>query len=398
MRILYHHRTQAEDAQGVHIHEIIRNLKALGHEVREVALVPAEDGPHTSSERKEKGGGWAWIARMVPSVVYELMEMAYNFVGKRNLTRAVGEFKPDFIYERYSLYTSCGVQVARRAGIPLILEINAPLSIEQEKAGKLTFWRRARRTEAWIASHASRAITVSTPMKEIFVDMGVPADNIEVISNGVDPDQFHGRDTSAAVKAKYGLERKQILGFVGWIREWHGLIELAEAMGTWSDLPDVHLLIVGDGPARPALESAAVRAGVRHRLHVTGPVQRADMPDHIAAFDVALQPAATPYASPMKVFEYLAMGKPVVACRQPNLEEILTEGENALLFGPGDPKDLERAVREILNDEPRRKRMGKKARQTIFDRGYLWKRNAQRAVDLARDEIAKRRPRNPEEP
>ena len=115
-------------------------------------------------------------------------------------------------------------------------------------------------------------------------------------------------------------------------------------MATWKELPDVHLLIVGDGPARAAVEEAARKAGTADRVHVTGAVKRPDMPDHIAAFDIALQPAATPYASPMKVFEYLAMGKPCIACDQPNLREILDDGESGLFFTPGDHAGLAQAA------------------------------------------------------
>jgi len=384
VRILYHHRTQAEDAQGIHIYEILRAFRELGHEVKEVALVPAENGPHTSARNKPKGGGWSIVSRMVPSVVYELMEMAYNPIGYLKLRRAIRSFRPDFLYERYSLYTACGIWAARRAGLPLILEINAPLALEQERAGKLTFKRFARRAERWIASHASRAIVVSTPMKRILEELGVPSERLAVICNGVDPEQFSGKGSGDTVRERYGLADRPVLGFVGWVREWHGLAELARGMGSWTGaMGEAALLVVGDGPARPAIEKAAEQAGVADRVQVTGPVPRAEMADHIAAFDVALQPAATPYASPMKVFEYLAMGKPVVACRQKNLEEILTQGRDALFFEPGDWADLARAARDLLSDEARLRRMSDAARKTIFDRNYLWRENAARAVALA---------------
>jgi glycosyltransferase involved in cell wall biosynthesis len=380
MRILYHHRTQAEDAQGVHIHEIIRCFRGLGHEVREVALVTAADGPRTSALGKRGGSGWRFLRGAVPQALYELLAMAYNIVGSRRLTRAVREFRPDFIYERYSLFTTCGIRVAMRHGIPLILEVNAPLALEQENLGKLTFRRLARKRELWIASNSTCTIVVSTPMKRLFVELGVSEDHLEVLPNGVDPERFHGRDASSAIRSRYGLEGKSVLGFVGWIREWHGLTELVASLG---ETTDVHLLIVGDGPARASVERAASSAGVSDRVHVTGPVDREAMPDHISAFDLALQPAATRYASPMKVFEYLAMGKPVLACRQENLEEILTEGRDALFFPPGEFRELARLARELLADRPRLKRMSAAARDTIGRRGFLWHRNAERAVEMA---------------
>jgi glycosyltransferase involved in cell wall biosynthesis len=305
--------------------------------------------------------------------------MAYNVVGYRKLSRAIRAFRPDFLYERYSLYTSCGVRAARRHGIPILLEVNAPLALEQEQLGKLAFRRLARRAERSILSRSTRTIAVSTPMKRILVESGVPADHVEFVSNGVDPERFHGRATGADVRRRYGLEGKRVLGFVGWIREWHGLVPLVAAMASWRD---VHLLVVGDGPARPDLEETARRVGVANRVHVTGAVARDAMPAHIAAFDVALQPAATPYACPMKVLEYLAMGKPVVACRQENLLGILEEGGSAAFFEPGDYADLVRVAGRLLEDPALLRRMGERARATIFERRLLWSENAARAVRM----------------
>ena len=160
-------------------------------------------------------------------------------------------------------------------------------------------------------------------------------------------------------------------------------------MGKWGpEMADTHLLVVGDGPARAAIEAKAASAGVMDRVHITGPVKRAEMPDYIAAFDIALQPAATSYASPMKVFEYLAMGKPVVACRQENLTEILTEGVTGLFFAPGEPRDLSTVAHDLLRDQERLQRMSHAAREAISERGFLWIDNAARAVAMARKAIA----------
>ena len=381
MRILYHHRTQAEDAQGVHIHEIIRCLRQQGHEVFEVALVQASDGPRASRASRSP---LARLRRHAPGFAYELAALAYNVAGYRKLARAIAAFGPDFIYERYSLFTACGIWAARRAGIPIVVEANSPLALEHENLGELTFRRLAHRAERWILSSSTRTIVVSTPMKEIFVARGVPAEQIEVVSNGVDPEAFHGRDVGGEVRRRYRLEGKRVLGFVGWFREWHGLAELVTAIGGWGrEMDHVHLLIVGDGPARDGVERSAQAAGVAERVHVTGAVGRAAMPEHIAAFDIALQPAATPYASPMKVFEYLAMGKPVVACRQPNLLEILEEDKNACFFEPGNPADLARVARRLLADPERLRRMSEAARRSVFERRYLWSDNAARAVHMA---------------
>lgn len=388
MRILYHHRTQASDAQGIHIREIISSLRRAGHEVLEVALVPTDapvavpgdDGPSLLSRLKQH----------MPDIGREIVELGYNLVGISKLLSAARRFKPDFIYERYALFNFSGVLVGRWLGVPLILEVNSPLAQEQADLGQQSLGGLARWSERWICNHASAVITVSTPLHDLLVASGVDRDLISVMSNGVDTERFHGRrEAGDAVRSKYGLDGQRVVGFVGWIREWHGMEDLVRGMAHWPDnLSDVHLLIIGDGPAREAIESAAVASGVADRVHISGAVPHAQIVEYLAAIDVALQPAATSYASPMKLFEYLAMAKPVVAVDQQNTREILEEGRNALFFPPGDRVAFVSAVQEIFSDQQRLEQMSAQARRAIFERGFLWEVNAKRVVEIARRCVA----------
>jgi glycosyltransferase involved in cell wall biosynthesis len=380
VRVLYHHRTQAEDAQGIHISETIRCFRNQGHEVEEIALVESADGQKRNREGSRRLGR---LRAVVPDVLADIMAMAYTPFGYVKLANAVRRFRPDFIYERYALYNAAGVLAGRRFRLPVILEVNAPLALEQAQEGKLGFRRLARRVERWICANATITLCVSTPLKQILASMGVPESRMKVMPNGVNPDEFHGRDTGAGVRQRYGLMGKRVVGFVGWVRSWHGLAELVAGMGSWPRaLDDVEILIVGDGPARCDIEQAAAVAGVEDRVHITGAVDRTAIVDHIAALDIALQPAATAYASPMKIFEYLAMGKPVVAPRQPNIEEVLTDGVDGLLFTPGDTTDLVRCMRGLLEQPEIARGIGSRARSTIMDRRFLWCDNARAVIDM----------------
>jgi glycosyltransferase involved in cell wall biosynthesis len=142
----------------------------------------------------------------------------------------------------------------------------------------------------------------------------------------------------------------------------------------------MHLLIVGDGPARAGLEALASELGVAERVCFTGVVQRQDMPAHVAAFDIALQPAVVDYASPLKLFEYMAQGKPILAPSQANIREVLTGGKDALLF---DGSGLEPALRALAEDAPLRERLGAAARETLVARDFTWAGNARRVEAIA---------------
>lgn len=205
-----------------------------------------------------------------------------------------------------------------------------------------------------------------------------------VVSNGVNTVEIAASLGRCDVRGQYGIGARLVIGFVGWFKPWHRLdtvIELLAARPEWRGR--LHLLLVGDGPEAPALKSLVSARGLEDCVTFTGPVGRDLIYDHIDAFDVALQPHVTEYASPMKIFEYLALGKCVVAPDLENIREILTHGEDALLFRAGDPVDMGRAIEVLANDPGRVQTMGYAARKKIEDRRYYWIDNAKRAFAAA---------------
>ncbi|MEW6677503.1 MAG: glycosyltransferase family 4 protein [Pseudomonadota bacterium] len=376
MKILYHHRIASKDGQNVHVEEIIHALRQLGHEVRVVS-----PGVHDDSDFGHEGG---WVSRLkaaLPKAVYELMEMAYSFHAYRKLAAAIREFQPDAIYERYNLFLFSGIWASRRYKLPMLLEVNAPIAEERARYDGMAFKNLARRAQAYVWQRAGLCLPVTQVLAGYVERAGVPRARIEVIHNGINEAHFGALPDTTAAKAKLGLGHRTVLGFTGFVRSWHGLDKIIRWMAT-KGREDVHLLVVGEGPARAELEALSRELGLADRVTFTGLVPRDQVPDHVAAFDVALQPAVVEYASPLKLFEYLALGRAIVAPRVPNLMEILTEDENALLFDPDIPDDLERALGRLCDDPALRQRLGQGARDTIQARGYTWRGNAERIVDL----------------
>lgn len=380
MRILYHHRTQAEDAQGIHIYEMVNSFKSLGHQVDMVSLVELDQ----NRETKIRGGFWEKIASIVPSFVYEMMELGYNFFGVWNILLQVKKDRPDFIYERYSLNTFCGVLIGKLLAIPVILEVNAPLFFEHKKYGKLVFERLALVTERWICSNSYRTIVVSDVMKKILVEEGVPGNKIIVMHNGINPDEFHPAISGAAIRRQYGIEEsKTVFGFVGWFRPWHGLdIVLKALKADEFNAKGVHLMFVGDGPAYGDLYRYTQENDLFDCVTFTGAIGRDVIPEYLAAFDIALQPSATEYASPMKIFEYLAMGKPLIAPNQRNICEILTNGYDSVMFCVDDKNGLIDCMKSLIDCKSLVSDMGMNAVKTVELRKYFWQENAKKVVEL----------------
>jgi glycosyltransferase involved in cell wall biosynthesis len=376
MKILYHHRTGAKDGQAVHIEELVNAFRTLGHEV--IVVAP----PLTEATRFGGDTSFvAWVRRHLPKAVGELLELAYNVPTYLRLRRALRTHRPDFLYERYNLYLLAGAWLARRFKLPYVLEVNAPLFAERVAHGGLGLPRLARVIEGWTWRQAAYVLPVTAVLAAMVEHSGVPKHRIAVIHNGIEPEKFKHYPSLPEAKRRLGLEGSFVLGFTGFVREWNRLDLVIDYLGG-PGREQCALVVVGDGPAVRELRGQAAKLGVADRVRFAGVVGRGQVKDWIAAFDVALLPAVTEYASPLKLFEYLALGRAIVAPRQPNLSEVLTDGRNAVLFEPGDAAALHAALDALIHAERRRAFLGRNALATIEDLGLTWLSNARRVCSL----------------
>jgi len=356
---------------------MINALRALGHEVIVVAP-PSADTEAFGSD----AGIVAVLKRHLPKWFYELMELGYSLVAYWRLAAAVRKHKPDCLYERYNLFLPAGVWLARRFRLPMLLEINAPILEERSRYDGLSLKRLARWSQAYCWRNADLVLPVTQVLGDIVASYGVDPKKIVVIPNGINSDRFQANPDVEAAKRALGLEGSLVLGFTGFVRDWHGLDKVIDMIA--QDPPESrrHLLVVGDGPARPDLEQQARRLGIGSRVTFTGIIGRDDVARYVAAFDVALQPAVVAYASPLKLFEYLALGKAIVAPDQPNIKEILTDEHNAVLFDPKQNGGLANATGRLCADDLLRTKVAANARRAIGEQKLTWKANAQRVVEL----------------
>ncbi len=374
--LLYHHRTQAVDAQGIHINEMCRAFDRAGWQVEMVSLV------HDEAVGKEsREGGLFRLLSLLPGWAYECLEIAYTAFGVLRLFRAVRRHRPVFIYERYSIYNLAGAIVSLLTGVPLVEEVNSPLAMEKKACGSLYLPALARKLETWIMNRAFRVVAVTGVLKEILIDNGADGDRITVMPNGVNPAEYPS--PSCAESDAGGSDRPVTLGFVGWFRKWHGLRELIQGMGEIrrsETARPFRLLLVGDGPARPEIEAEIRDQGLSGRVEITGALDRAGVRQMLDRMDVALQPAATSYASPMKLIEYMAAGKAIIAPDQPNIRELLAHGRTGLLFPPGDWAEFVRRIVDLAGNPDEVRRLGAAAAAEVARRPLTWDENARRTL------------------
>jgi glycosyltransferase involved in cell wall biosynthesis len=379
--VLYHHRIRADDGQAVHVRELIGALRAAGHEVHECALVKKTGDARPATDRPGKG---FWQRLALPRSAIELAEMLYNRRGRAMLRAAAAAFRPDFVYERHALHCRAGLDVARELGVPLLLEVNSPMVDEMQKLGSLRFAARARATERAVLGGADAVLAVTQVLADMLVERGARRDRVHVVGNAAVPERY-GLATAQraqAVRGAWGLPSGAFaLGFVGYMRPWHRLDLVLEAMAQ-PGLQDLVLVLMGRGPAAEPLLAAARERGLQARVRALGEVPAADLPAHVAATDAALIPAINDYASPLKLFDSLAAGVVTIAPDQPNLRESLRDGVTGLLFRPGDANDLAAKLRAVVGDRAFARTLGAAGRDRLLAQRWTWAGNAERVLAI----------------
>jgi glycosyltransferase involved in cell wall biosynthesis len=298
------------------------------------------------------------------------------------LRRAAAEFRPDFVYERHALHCDAGLRAARAFGVPLLLEVNSPLCDEMQRLGTLRFPRRARATERRVLAGADLVLAVTEVLRGILLGLGARAERTLVVPNGAVPERYGdaARAGAAALRRTLGVgEGGFVLGFVGYMRDWHRL-DLAVELLPRPRYAGLHLLLVGEGPALDGVLARARELGVADRVHAAGVVPADELPARVCSFDAALIPAINRYASPLKLFDSLAAGVPTIAPRQPNLEESIEDGVDGILFEPGSAEALDRALAPLVADPARARRIGAGGRERLRREDWTWAGNARRVV------------------
>jgi len=377
MKILIHHRIASRDGQAVHLEELSEALRGLGHEILMVGPAAITESAYGGSSRLVD-----LLKRLLPAAAYEMLEVLYNVRAYTRLRQAIRDFRPDFVYERFSLYLLAGVWARSRLGVPVVLEVNSPLFEERlEHDGLAVRWM-ARLCQKHIWTHVDRVLPVTEVLAGYVRRYGVPDRKIAVIPNGINPALFAAVPSQEQAKREGGYGDRLVLGFTGFVRRWHAMDRVIDFVAGPGKEFDLHLVIVGDGPAREELEAQALARGVSDRLTITGFVKHDEVAARMAAFDVALLPSINHFASPLKLFEYMYLGLPTVAPDMDNIREILTAGHDALLFDPAAKDGLTEAIHRLCSDAALRRAIGAQARRTLDDKSLYWRTNAGRVAGL----------------
>jgi len=377
VKVLYHHRTRGTDVEAVHIRGVVDGLTALGHEVEMVAppgvsVTRPERVATTVVEPapKKRLSPWSTLAKRAPQSVFEAAELGYNAWALPSLEAHLSGV--DFIYERYALFLVAGVVAARHRRVPLILEVNDSAVVSRIRP--LGWQAAARRVERFVWQRADAVITVTGYFRDLIIEAGVDPGRVLVMPNAVDEAAFATLPDGQDVRARLGLQGKVTIGYVGAMNYWRRVDLLVRAFARLEQ-PNAQLVLVGDGPDADGVRQLAASLGIADRVTLTGAVPHAQIPAHLAALDIAVIPHSNIYGSPMKLFEYMASGKVVVAPWLPPIATIVDD-ESARLVPPLDEPALTRALDSLVADPDLRRRLGTRARALALQK-HVWRHHAE---------------------
>jgi len=313
------------------------------------------------------------LNRFIPDRIFTPIFFAHALIWGYYAASVARQFRADLYYTRDATIAYWLV----RMGLPTVYEAHVAPN----------------RGQRWLLRKITRhsllrlVVVLTSFLRQRFLDMGFSSDRVIVLPDGVDLDLFESLPSKDDCRRRLGLPLgRPIIGYIGRFRTLEmekGIPELVEAMKDLSSVNGAEpLLLCVGGPmdAVPAYLELARRIGIpQDRLRFVDRVPNTEVPYWIRAFDVALAPFpwADHYAyfmSPLKLFEYMAAGVPILATDLPSIREVLRHGENAWLVPPGDPKALTEGIRHLLENSNLAERLARQAKEDV--RQYTWKRRA----------------------
>lgn len=381
MRILYysaHPYASMDNTAGyaTHMRGVINGFKGHGHEVIEVIMGNINK---KAGQKSDKGLGLKNLARKVASKnFWESMKdrklLILDKSALQTISKEIKLLKPDIIYERINYLQSSGMEAANKYKVPLYLEVNAPQLEERiELSGTSSLLEKAREIEVSQFEKAQKIFFVSSALKNHYAKYyDLPKNKIISIPNAATAGSIEiDNHLKESLTTQYEFLGKKVVGFVGSIFNWHGVDILIEAMASIKyKIPDVKLLIVGGGEALEDLQKLTETLGLSDKIIFTGPVDHNDVKTYISLMDITVLPKINWYNSPIKIFEYGAMRKTIIAPDTEPVKEVMKHNEDGVLVPP-DVGKLSSAIEQLLSDPDKAQKMAVSFYKKVQDK-YTW--------------------------
>ena len=345
-----------------------------------------------------------FVRKYFPQNIKEIL-LNIQFINKLNM----GKIRPDVIYQRHTAASFVGAYLAKKYGVPFILEFNS------SEVWKMRNWKTSEKlckrvlktfynyvfqsrlvaaVEKYNLKNASVIVVVSDALKDGLVAQGIPESRILVNPNGVDVEKFRPGIGGGIIRKKLSLEHKKVIGFIGTFGQWHGVEELAKAIVRFyaihADMADkVRFLLIGDGILMGNVKAILQEGKCLDKVIMPGLIMQQEAPKYLDACDIFVSPhipnkdGTKFFGSPTKLFEYMAMEKGIVASSLDQIADILEDGVTARLVEPGNICELAEGIYELVSNEELAKNLGKNARHEVME-NYTWDKHVKKIFDKLR--------------
>ena len=292
----------------------------------------------------------------------------------RAARRACQAHRPDLLYARHAWLACPYARLRKWTGAPLVLEVNAVVATEKTVRGEMAFGPLARGIERRALEAADRILVVSEELREQVVRVGGDAKKIALAPNAVDPDLFRPAERQP------GSRRNEFLiGAVCSMRAYHGVATLLRsAAAIRAEVPGMRLRLIGGGPELEAMRALARELGIGEVTEFSGTVEHRRVAGLLQDCDVCAAPyegGVNQYGCPMKLYEYMAVGTPIVASGWGDVPNILSHGRTALLHEPGSVDSLAGALLEVHRDPGPARERARLAREEVVA-NHTWRKRA----------------------
>ena len=366
---------------GVHMREMINAMEELGHEVKPV-IMGGIDAQFHSSGNDSKGStslkdkAKKFIPNRIWSILKDFKLTRFDQHAKDMLRKAVEDFQPDLIYERANFSMTSGVELASEMGIRHVLEMNAPYP--EEKAimeGKGLQHAFAVRQESVQLTKTDVVVVVSTALEKYVLDRNPYA--LVIVTPNAIRKNFKPNGKGVQIREELSIPKEAVLfGFVGSIFPYHGVDRLITAFTKVKG--NAQLLIVGDGYVLPELKQQANSSGVADLVHFTGGVPHSEVPSYLDAMDVTIMATSNWYGSPVKIFEYGALKKAIIAPDVVPVQDVMVSNEDGLLVAPTETSIAE-AMNTLLNDAELREKLASNFNGKVME-NHTWDQMAKKVI------------------
>ncbi|MDZ7725252.1 MAG: glycosyltransferase family 4 protein [candidate division KSB1 bacterium] len=371
--------------------ELLHGLQELDYKVH--FFWRCEKPADTDNARPNRKSHNKNIIRTLLFTPFQILKALVSGVEEAKIVRRV---KPDLLITRLDAFRFSSVLVSNYYNLPLILEADGACSYEwlQYHGGPHLWPRWLLLCEKFIMKHSDHIFVQSLPTQSYYLQTHrISKSKITVITNGAHPSEPVPEKKLDNLRQLYNIQTKEtVIGFSGSMHHWHGIEQLKELItDILAHYKTCKFIFVGGGGP----ETASIREQFKHETRVvfTGNVPFEHMPAHLALFDIALAPYPPMplfYFSPVKLFEYMAAGKAIVAARIGQINNVLKNKVTGMLYTPGDLDDMHSCIKTLVENPGLRSKLAQNA-QHEFRQKHTWAQKSNQLAHLIETTLNKRK-------